>query len=117
MIAGYRAPFDDKNYNPVSRNVVVHNNKLGRTGWEPGPQFPGGKELAAAFGGQLPPVIWDGTGKGIRIHESPALSLGLASPSADLSTINPAPVANAGAVDIVKPARITLPQSMEDAIK
>ncbi len=117
LIAGYRAPFEDKNYNPVSRNVVVYNNKLGRAGWAPGPQFPGGADLAAAFGGQLPPVIWDGTGSGIVIHESPALSLGLASPSADLSTIKPQPIAPAGAVDVVKPTRITLPQAMEDAIK
>lgn len=117
MVAGYRASYTDPKYIPVANNVFIYRNKHGRVGWAPGPQFPGGKELAAALGGSLPPIVWDGTGETIHFTEGPAVSLGLTSPAADLSTAKPTPVAPLARLDIVQPRRVTLPASMEAAIR
>lgn len=117
MIAGYRAPFDDKNYTPTGSDIYVYNNKHGRAGWKPGPQFPGGDQLAAAMGGSLPPTIWDGTGNNVVINDEGGLSLGLAAPGADLASAKPSPLEIDTARTFERPARIVLPQSMEDAIK
>ena len=58
MIVSYRMAFTDKSYNPLPRAVVVGPNNFGRNGFAPA--FEGGKDLAAAVGGTLPPVMWDG---------------------------------------------------------
>lgn len=58
MVIAYRQKFDDTKYNPLPRDVAIGRNRFGRGGWDP--RFPGGKELAAAVGGSLPPVVWDG---------------------------------------------------------
>jgi parallel beta-helix repeat protein len=58
MLISYSQAFDDKAYNPLPRDIVVRDNKLGRNGWKPA--FPGGEMLAAAMGGAVPPVLWDG---------------------------------------------------------
>lgn len=59
MVIAYPQEIKDARYNPLPREVFIGANKFGRGGWDPG--FPGGKELAAAAGGSLPPVLWDGT--------------------------------------------------------
>jgi parallel beta-helix repeat protein len=58
MVIAYPQEIKDATYNPLPREVYVGANKFGRGGWDPG--FPGGKQLAAAVGGALPPVVWDG---------------------------------------------------------
>lgn len=58
MVVSYRQDFKDPRYNPLPREVFIGTNSFGKGGWNPG--FPGGKELAAAAGGSLPPVVWDG---------------------------------------------------------
>ncbi len=118
MIAGYRAPFDDKNYTPTGSDIYVYGNQYGRAGWKPGPQFPGGEQMAAAFGGSLPSVIWDGTGSRIEVRDGAALILGLSAPGADLSTAKPR-VLQMTYENKPLPAttRITLPPAMEQAIK
>lgn len=117
MIAGYRAPFEDANYTPTGSDIFVYNNKHGRAGWEPGPQFPGGKELAAMLGGKLPPIVWDGTGSNISVGDADGLSLGLASPGAELTSAKPTPLEHDPQAQFTRPKRIVLPHAMEDAVK
>jgi parallel beta-helix repeat protein len=101
MIVAYRQPFQDPSYNPLPRNVLVSGNDLGKNGWDP--KFPGGAELAAAVGGTLPPVLWDGVttwsaapaGQKFTttpIADVPALSLGLGTAGTDLAKAKPAPL-------------------------
>ena len=91
MIVSYRFPQKDARYNPMPRNVFVGRNAQGRAGYDP--QLPGGTQLAAAFGGAIPPVLWDGTGEnlGIVVADAKVLSLGLAA-GAEPETAKPAPV-------------------------
>ncbi|MGX7952007.1 parallel beta-helix domain-containing protein [Tsuneonella sp. HG249] len=58
MVVAYPMQFDDKTYNPYPRNVTIGANRVERGGYDP--QFEGGEQLLAAFGGALPPVLWDG---------------------------------------------------------
>lgn len=67
MVVAYTLPFTDERYNPYPRGVVVGENLYQNGGSNP--DLEGGKELAEAFGGALPAVMWDGLGDG----ETPAL--------------------------------------------
>ncbi len=113
MVVGYQSAFTDKKYNPLSRNIVIRDNDMGRSGWKP--DFPGGDALAAAVGGAIPSVLWDGTGNNIRVSNAAVLSLGLAKPSD-----NPAS-GKLGQPDLNKGPKIrglpkiTLPAAMEAA--
>lgn len=71
MVIAYTQPFEDARYNPHARNVVVGPNAFGRGGDDP--QLEGKEQLLAAFGGALPPVLWDG------LAESPESALKIAS--------------------------------------
>ena len=116
MLVGYRERFDDAGYNPLIRDVVVRDNRHGRAGFAPA--FPGGDQLAAAMGGTLPPVFWDGTGERVIVRDPvPALSLGLPRPTAPLSEAQPAPARfPAGAVPAEPPA-VRLPAGMDAAVR
>jgi parallel beta-helix repeat protein len=70
MVIAYTQPFEDARYNPHARNVVVGENAFGRGGDDP--QLDGKAMLLAAFGGALPPVMWDG------LSESPDTALKIA---------------------------------------
>ena len=61
MIISYPLSFTDARYNPAPRDVVIANNDFGRGGYDP--QIVGAPTLLAAFGGALPPVLWDGLGE------------------------------------------------------
>jgi len=58
MVIAYTQAYDDARYNPHARNVIVGRNAFGRGGDDP--QLDGKEQLLAAFGGALPPVLWDG---------------------------------------------------------
>jgi parallel beta-helix repeat protein len=58
LLVAYLNAFTDARYNPLPREVAIYQNKLVHNGFAPA--FPGGNELAAAFGGSLPPIIYDG---------------------------------------------------------
>jgi parallel beta-helix repeat protein len=58
MVIAYTQPFEDARYNPHARNVIVGRNDFRRGGDDP--QLDGKEQLLAAFGGALPPVMWDG---------------------------------------------------------
>ncbi len=120
MVVAYRQRFTDKAYNPLPRNVVVRDNQHGRAGWKP--DFPGGAELAAAMGGSLPPVFWDGAGgrdaTNVQVRETvPVLTLGLATPTTPVDQAKPAPIDLSKGAAIAEPKAVVLPVSMEAAIK
>jgi parallel beta-helix repeat protein len=115
MIISYRQPYDDKNYNPLPRRIMVSGNAHGRAGFAP--QLPGGELLAAAFGGSIPPVMWDGTGDPaqIRVDDGAVLGMGLKQ-GAPVETAQPAPVELKGAA-VPRPAAVKLPDAMEAAAR
>ncbi len=111
MVISYRFPQADAKYNPLPRNVLVAQNAHGPAGFDP--QLPGGKELAAAFGGSIPPVIWDGSGANLNLVVSDAkvLSLGLA-PGAAPETAKPAPVDLSKGTPFAPVKPVVLPAAM-----
>ena len=67
LVVSYTEAFTDERYNPYPRNVVVGSNLYSNGGMDP--DFDGAEALTAAFGGALPPVMWDGLQDG----DTPAL--------------------------------------------
>lgn len=92
MLVAYSQDYTDLTYNPLPRDIVVRNNRIGRNGWKPG--FAGGDVLVKALGGTMPPVVWDGvnnyTRKGqsapevvkVRLIDGPVVNLNFAKPGA-----------------------------------
>ena len=58
MVIAYTRPFEDDEYNPLPRDIVIRDNVYGNGGHAAA--FEGGKQLAAAMGGTIPPILWDG---------------------------------------------------------
>jgi parallel beta-helix repeat protein len=56
IVTAYRNEFQDPNYDPLPRDIVIRNNRFGRSGFAPAGDMAG---LAQA-GVRLPDVIWDG---------------------------------------------------------
>jgi parallel beta-helix repeat protein len=118
LIVGYQQKFTDATYHPLASNILVRDNDLGRAGFAPGPQFGGGDQLAAAFGGTLPAIIWDGTGTNIQIKQAvPVLSLGLTDPAAGPESAKPMIVDMAFEPLLPEPKPVILPASMEAAVR
>ncbi|HEU4820757.1 MAG TPA: parallel beta-helix domain-containing protein [Qipengyuania sp.] len=94
MVIAYTQPFTDTRYNPFARNVVVAANHFARNGTDP--QIDGAPMLLAAFGGALPPVMWDGNAEGatgLRVASGVAgWTLGLTRPGQPLAEAKPAPL-------------------------
>jgi len=90
MLVSYTQKYDDLTYDPLPRDIVVRDNRIGKNGWAP--QFPGGDVIAKAVGGSLPPIVWDGvsnyTRKGatapevvhVRLLDGPVADLHFAAP-------------------------------------
>lgn len=95
MVIAYTQPYEDERYNPNARNVVIGPNVFGRGGDDP--QIDGKEQLLAAFGGALPPVMWDGVaeeGSGLRVARGVAgWSLNLTDAGQPLSAGRPGPLA------------------------
>jgi len=120
MLVSYVQKFDDKTYNPLPRDIVVRDNKLGRNGWDP--KFDGGAILVKLLGGEtLPPVIWDGvtgfpgTSDPVRvvIANGPVLNLNLPAPGA-LMGAKPKVVEKLGEAQIAEPKPVVLPKRQAD---
>ncbi|CAM3209174.1 Right handed beta helix domain-containing protein [Sphingomonas antarctica] len=119
MVVAYKRPFTDATYNPLPRDVVVRDNKHGRAGWAPG--FVGGKELAAAMGGSLAPIFWDGAGGRERTNiivndTAPVVSLNLPEALTPVEQARPGPVDLTVGRPVPEPAAVVLPASMEAAV-
>ncbi len=118
MVVGYRYPRNDPKYDPIAQGVAIWGNQHDKAGWDP--KFPGSQQIAAALGGSLPPIFWDGAGGDAAIpivaDPVPALSLGLTDLSASPETANPVMFANNTNLPPELP-RIRLPESMEAAVR
>lgn len=114
MIVAYPQPFDDPNYNPLPRSVFLEANVHGEAGFAP--DFEGGPELAAAVGGELPPILWDGTGEAIHSNDhAGVLSLGLTAAGQGVAEAQPQPVDLSTDTPPERPAAVSLPMDTEDA--
>lgn len=115
LVIAYPRSFDDKKYNPYPRNVLIGDgNSFVRNGRDP--QYEGGAQMAAAFGGALSPVIWDGLGENALVAPSgvAVLSLALPKQGADVTQAHPAPVADVGKTMTLAPlVPVTLSESIE----
>ena len=123
MLISYSRDFDDKTYNPLPRDIVVRDNKLGRNGWLPG--LPGGKMLAAATGGSLPPILWDGvttftgwTGPTPRLwlKDGPVLNLNLPK-AGQVEAAPPTVTASLGTAGLAEPTAVVLPAGQDQPAK
>jgi parallel beta-helix repeat protein len=119
MLVAYTQDYADLTYNPLPRDISVHDNKIGRNGFDP--KFPGGPILAKAMGGTIPPVVWDGvtnfTRKGasspevvhVRLMDGPVADLHFASPGA-VMTAKPQVTPTIDDGPIPAPAPVVLPK-------
>ncbi|MEQ1686959.1 MAG: parallel beta-helix domain-containing protein [Sphingopyxis sp.] len=116
MVTGYRYGAASAGYDPLPVRVSAFDNIHGRTGFQPA--LPGGTEMAAAFGGALPPVLWDGAGSDISVLDGvAAMTLGLPDLSQPREAASPAPVDLGAAVTWPRLPGVTLPASMEAAAR
>ncbi len=72
MVIAYTQSFDDPRYNPFPRNVTIGANLIDGGGYDP--QLDGAEALLAAFGGELPPLLWDGLGAPGTIRVAPGIA-------------------------------------------
>lgn len=117
MIVAYQFPIKDARYDPLPRDIVVRDNTYGSGGNDPQGLM---KPFAAAVGGKLPPVFWDGVTKygdksedvRIAIKEKPEvafLDFGLGVTPPDPANAKPSDKRPPDA-DIPEPAPVELPQ-------
>ncbi len=114
MVIAYREAFADPAYDPLPRQIAVFANRHGRAGFAP--ELPGGPQLAAAFGGSIPPVLWDGTGEGLSVSDGNVLNLNIAR-DAPVESAKPAPVDLSKALRAASRPAVVLPATMEAAAK
>jgi parallel beta-helix repeat protein len=114
MVLAYPRTFEDKRYNPYPRNVVIGTNTL--SGGATDPQLPGKEQLLAAFGGALPPVLWDGLGKPDgTLAVDPALpgwSLNLRKQGDSPDTAQPGPLAVPASGKVIDRATVGAPAAL-----
>lgn len=119
LVMSYSLPFTDEAYNPLPRDVVLRDNSYGPGGDDPqGDLAP----LAAAVGGQLPAIVWDGvTGWGeggahnvnLAVLEAPEtgfLSLGIGRYPINPETLVPS-TERPEAAPAPEPAMVVLPHA------
>jgi len=114
MIVGYRYDHKDPNYQPLPKQIVVRGNQHGKAGYAPA--FDGADQIAAALGGSLPPVLWDGAGDAVVLDDVGVLSLGLPDIKTPRSEAKPQP-ANLKGTPPARLPEIKLPESMEAKVK
>lgn len=90
MVIAYTQPYVDERYNPLARNIVIGKNAFDGGGYDP--QIEGGEALKAAFGGELPPVMWDGLGSLYAAEGTLGWTLNLTEAGKGMSAANPAPL-------------------------
>lgn len=115
MIVGYRYEHKDPKYQPLPRAIVVRGNQHGKAGYAP--KFPGGDMIAAAMGGSIPPVLWDGAGDAVVLDKVGVLSLNLPDVKTPQSEAKPSPAdLSKGTPPAALPV-IKLPDAMEAKVK
>jgi parallel beta-helix repeat protein len=118
MVLGYRFPQSDPKYDPIAKGVAIWGNQHDKAGFAP--KMPGGEQIAAALGGSLPPIFWDGAGgdaaKPYIGDTVPALSLGLTDLAAAPETAQPT-ILSPSTDTITELPKIVLPETMEAAVE
>ena len=115
MIVGYRYEHKDPKYQPLPKDIVVRDNQHGKAGYAP--KFAGGDMIAAAMGGSIPPVLWDGSGDAIVLDKVGVLSLNLPDVKTPQSEAKPSPAdLSKGTPPAALPA-IKLPDAMEAKVR
>ena len=120
LVFAYSFPFEDKTYNPLPRDIVVRDNRMGRNAWAPG--LPGGQALTPPPGMAMPQILWDGVKSAggvtsdvkLWIKDGPVMNLNLASAGA-LNTAKPDVTPTLGAPGMAEPAAVVLPADQEKA--
>lgn len=118
MVISYPNTFDDAKYNPAPRKVFIGNNAIGRNGYDP--QIDGAPMLLAAFGGSLPPVLWDGLGDAptaLGEDDARAWTLGLPMQGAGFDKAAPAPLRLEALAPTVARAAPGAPAELEARLK
>ncbi len=119
MVIAYTQPFEDERYNPHAREVVIGQNLFGRGGDDP--QLDGAEMLLAAFGGALPPVMWDGVAEGesglVVVPGIAGWTLNLAEPGQDLATAQPGPLQVPAPENEFDMSGIGAPAELENRLK
>lgn len=115
-ISAYLETFDDENYNPLPRNIVVQGNAYSGGGDDPQGLMA---VLAVGLGGKLPEIVWDGvtawdggeaTDVNMAINEPDTIgfvSLGLGSYPLDPTKIRPS-LGRPSGIAKAEPAEIKL---------
>jgi len=118
MVVAYPNAFTDKTYNPYPRRVFVSANRISGGGNDPA--LPGGAQLKAAFGGALPPVLWDGLGPAGEVLSVDdgvgVLSLNLPSQGAGFDQAKPAPARPRALRVSIDPAKFGAPAALDARI-
>ncbi len=118
MVVAYPNAFTDKRYNPYPRRVFVSSNRI--VGGGNDPALPGGDQLKAAFGGALPPVLWDGLGpegEALSVDDGVGvLSLNLPKQGAGFESARPAPAKPRALRIDMNPAKFGAPAAMNARI-
>ena len=63
LLVAYPREFNDPTYNPLPRNIYVHDNNHGRAGWDPDKAIK--RLIAPRTGLPVPHVVWDGVTDGV----------------------------------------------------
>ena len=124
MLVAYTQAFTDKNYNPLPRAIAVRGNRYAGNGTAPA--FKGGVEIAAAVGGTVPPVMWDGITRftvpggaettadgGIYVNDGPLLDLGLKVHGTPPTQARPSVGTGMMMATLLEPAKVVLPAAQE----
>ena len=125
MLVAYTQAFTDKNYNPLPRAIAVRGNRYAGNGTAPA--FKGGAEIAAAVGGIVPPVMWDGITRftvpggaettadgGIYVNDGPLLNLGLKVHGTPPTKAQPSVGKGMMMATLPEPAAVVLPPAQEN---
>jgi parallel beta-helix repeat protein len=116
MIVGYRYEHKDPKYQPLPRQIVVRDNEHGKAGYAPA--FDGGAQIAAAFGGAIPPVLWDGAGENVIVLDKVGvLSLNLPDVATPRDQAKPSPADLSKGTPPAALPGIKLPASMEAKVQ
>ena len=115
MIVGYRYDQKDAKYQPLPKAIVVRGNQHGKAGYAPA--FAGGAEIAAAMGGAILPVLWDGAGDAIVLDKVGVLSLNLPDVKTPREQAKPSPADLSKGIPPAALPGITLPETMEAKVR
>ena len=115
MIVGYRYDQKDAKYQPLPKGIVVRDNQHGKAGYAPA--FAGGDQIAAAMGGSIPPILWDGAGDAVVLDKVGVLSLNLPDVKTPQSEAKPSPADLSKGTPPAALPGITLPESMEAKVR